>query len=216
MDLKDKKIIVVGSEGGIGKAIVTILKEEGILPIELDIKTGFDITNELDRFNIYSQNDNIDGIVIAHGVTSQLWDKTIEINLESIYKFLIIMKGRLNKGASIVNITSLGGHLGFPDNPQYCASKGGLRVLTKALALDWGKDNIRVNNVVPGYIKTNMTNKSYNDKKLKKQRDDRMILNRWGEPEDVANAVIFLLSDKSSYITGIDLVVDGGWLAKGL
>ncbi len=212
-----KNIILVGAEGGIGNSIISALNEVDIFPLALDKKSGFDITKSEQLNYIYEKIERVDGIVMAHGITRSNWDTTIDVNLSSVYRFLNLMHHRMTKyGGSIVNVTSLGAHMGFPDNPQYCASKGGLRSLTKSLACDWGKYNIRVNNVVPGYIKTGMTSKSYNNKLLKAERDKRMILNRWGNPEDIANAVVFLLSNKSSYITGIDLVVDGGWMAKGL
>jgi len=212
----NKSIIVVGSEGGMGKEIVKQVTEKYGVPICCDTKTGFDITNESHIEKLVKYVDELDGIVMAHGITNQPWGVTIDTNLTYTYHFLNSVINKMTNGGSIVNITSLSGHMGFPSNPQYCASKGGLRALTKALAVDLGKYNIRVNNVCPGYIRTDMTNGSYNDKKLKKQRDDRMILDRWGEPKDIANAVMFLLSDESSYITGIDLIVDGGWSAKGL
>ena len=213
----DKTILVIGSEGGIGRAIVDKLKEKGICPICIDKKLGIDITSKDDINKLYKTFKRIDGIVMAHGVTRKDWNTTLDINLTSIYTFLKLMHDRMKRyGGSIVNITSLGGHQGFPNNPQYCSSKGGLRSLTKALAVDWGKYNIRVNNVCPGYILTNMTRGSYLNSRLKKERDKRMVLGRWGKPIDIANAVYFLLSEESDYITGIDLIVDGGWLAKGL
>jgi NAD(P)-dependent dehydrogenase (short-subunit alcohol dehydrogenase family) len=121
-----------------------------------------------------------------------------------------------NKGGSVINITSLGAHLGFPKNPSYQISKAGVRQLTKSLALDWGKKSVRVNNICPGYIKSRMTMKSYKDLNAKKKRLDRMMLDRWGNQEDIVGAAIFLISDASSYITGSDIYVDGGWTAKGL
>lgn len=216
-----KIIIVVGSEGDIGKAIVKSLELDNKIVtnkiVNLDKKTGFDVCNKEHRQSIYNKYKRVDGIVMSHGVTNTNWNDTLDINLYCIYKFLNLMYTRMKEyGGSIVNITSLGSIQGFPNNPQYCVSKGGLRMLTKALAVDWGKYNIRVNNVCPGYIKTNMTRDSFNNINLKHKRDNRIILDRWGGPEDVANAVEFLLSDKSSYITGIDLIVDGGWMAKGL
>ena len=84
------------------------------------------------------------------------------------------------------------------------------------MAIDYGQNNIRINNLCPGYILTNMTKKSYNNNKKRKERINRTILKRWGKPEDLVGAVLFLISDNSNYITGIDLEVDGGWTAKGL
>ena len=94
-------------------------------------------------------------------------------------------------------------------------SKAGLRQLTKALARDWGEFGIRANNICPGYIKTAMTAKSFNNSKLKNQRSDNTLLKRWGEPEDLIGPALFLVSDASSYMTGTDIYVDGGWTANG-
>mgnify|MGYP001274054315 FL=1 len=122
----------------------------------------------------------------------------------------------MKKGGSIINVTSLGSVLGFPDNPSYVSSKGGLKMLTKSLAVDLGKKGIRVNNLLPGYMKTAMTKKSFMNKDLKEERDKRIIINRWGNSTDLIGPCIFLASDSSSYITGSDILVDGGWIAKGL
>ena len=89
-------------------------------------------------------------------------------------------------------------------------------MLSKSLALDFAEKNIRVNNLVPGYFETDMTKTSREDLVKYKERQQRTMLNRWGKVEDLAGAAIFLASDSSSYITGIDLVVDGGWVNKGL
>ena len=119
-------------------------------------------------------------------------------------------------GGSIINITSIGAELGFPNNPAYIAAKGALKQLTRSLALDLGSFGIRVNNIGPGYFRTDMTKGSWNDPQLEEDRIRRTILGRWGEPDDLAGAAIFLASEASRYITGQDLYVDGGWLAKGL
>ena len=89
-------------------------------------------------------------------------------------------------------------------------------MLTKSLAVDFGKRGVRVNNILPGYIKTSMTKGSYLNGELKQERDNRMIMNRWGNSSDLVGPCIFLASDSSSYITGSDIIVDGGWTAKGL
>ncbi|MBA7589844.1 5-keto-D-gluconate 5-reductase [subsurface metagenome] len=112
--------------------------------------------------------------------------------------------------------SSLGAELGFPNNPSYIASKGGLKQLGKAMAVDLSEYNIRVNNVCPGYFKTDMTRKSYNDPHLREARNKRIMLGRWGNPRDLVGPCIFLASEAAAYITGIDLFVDGGWIAKGL
>ena len=106
--------------------------------------------------------------------------------------------------------------LGFPNNPGYVAAKGGLRMLTKALAVDHGADDIRVNNLAPGYVHTDMTKTSWADAAAREDRARHTVLGRWGEPQDLVGAAIFLASDASSYVTGQDIFVDGGWTAKGL
>jgi NAD(P)-dependent dehydrogenase (short-subunit alcohol dehydrogenase family) len=145
------------------------------------------------------------------------WDKTLNLNLK--VPFLLsqaVVRHMMKKGGSIINITSLGAETGFSNNPAYMASKGGLKLLTKAFAKDWAKYNIRVNNIGPGYIRTDMTRKSYADPELKRKRDERIMLNRWGKPDDLGGAAVFLASDASLYITGQDIYVDGGWLANGV
>tara|TARA_B100000989_G_C19217108_1_gene334285 strand:- start:179 stop:547 length:369 start_codon:yes stop_codon:yes gene_type:complete len=116
----------------------------------------------------------------------------------------------------IVNVSSIGSKVGFPGNPGYVSSKGGIMQLTKALAIDYSKKNIRVNSLVPGYMRTDMTKKSYENTKEKKERLNNMIIKRWGKPQDLIGAAIFLCSDASSYMTGAELIIDGGWLSKGL
>lgn len=145
------------------------------------------------------------------------WKKTIEINLTSPFILSqLISKSYMNSGGSIINITSLAAEQGFPDNVAYVASKGGLKQLTKAMAVDLATKNIRVNSVGPGYVKTKMTEKSWLNKKKKKNRSDRIILNRWANPKDIANACLFLGSNLADYINGQEIYVDGGWLSKGL
>ena len=146
------------------------------------------------------------------------WDKTIEINLTShfVCSQEVIKHMRKQKKGSIINITSINAELGFPRNPAYVASKGGLKMLGKALAKDWGKYGIRVNNLGPGYIKTSMTSKSHANKKTKKLRENQTMLGRWGDIEDLVGPCVFLASDSSKYITAQDLYVDGGWTSNGL
>jgi NAD(P)-dependent dehydrogenase (short-subunit alcohol dehydrogenase family) len=146
------------------------------------------------------------------------WKKTLNINL-SVPFVLSKAVGEVMKNqkfGSIINITSLNSEQGFSGNPAYVASKGGLKQLSKALAMDLGKYGVRVNNIAPGYVITNMTSKSYGNNESRQARTDRTILGRWGKPEDLSGLVVLLASDASSYITGQDFYVDGGWLAKGI
>jgi gluconate 5-dehydrogenase len=203
------------------------LKHEGLKAImyTCDISITSKI-NDLVRF-VINEFNKIDILVNNAGVTyshplvdypDRYWDKTYRVNLKAIFelsrevaKYMIKQKSGV-----IINITSLNAELAFPDNPAYASFKGALKQLSKSLALDLGKHGIRVNNVGPGYFKTDMTRKSWQDPELYKQRSERTVLNRWGQPSDLAGLVILLSSDASSYITGQDIYVDGGWLIKGL
>ena len=146
------------------------------------------------------------------------FDKTLAVNLKAAHWLAQMAFATMKQRGhgSIVNITSIGGLIGFPNNPSYAASKGGLESLTRGLAVDFGKCNVRVNTIAPGYFTTDMTAKSYDDEVMQQKRTERTILGRWGRPEELIGPALFLVSDQSSYVTGTTLVVDGGWMAKGL
>jgi len=148
------------------------------------------------------------------------WQNTIEVNLTAPFRWSrhfaeLAAEGQIRQGG-IVFIGSLATQLGFPKNPAYQASKAGVLGLTRAFAYDLGGVGIRVNCVSPGYIHTAMTDGSFRDPELNLARRRHTLLNRWGQPDDVANAVAFLCDAVASYITGINLPVDGGWMACGL
>ena len=177
---------------------------------------------------IFSKRKKIDVLINNAGITMPLmkkklfyekenWAKTIDVNLTASFfcsqeaiKYMI-----KRKEGSIINITSLNAELAFPKNPSYIASKGGLKMVGKALAKDWGKFGIRVNNLGPGYIKTSMTKSSYSNRKTRLEREKQILLQRWGNMDDLVGPCIFLASDASKYITGQDIYVDGGWTANG-
>ena len=248
-NIKNKVIIVTGSNSGIGQVIARFLANYGAKVIRIDksfseVKNkkslkfraaSFDIKADLSDIkkipkilkSITKNFNKIDGLINCHGMTKEIknnkellqnFEETIDNNLKStfILSSLTCELMSKNNGGSIANITSLGAHLGFPRNPSYQMSKAAIRQLTKSLAVDWGKSSVRVNNICPGYIKSTMTMKSYKNAKANKERLNRMMLNRWGTQEDIVGAAIFLMSDASSYITGTDIFIDGGWTSKGL
>lgn len=149
-----------------------------------------------------------------------VWDKTLSINLSAPFRWSrrlgeLAVERRIT-GGSIVFIGSLASFMGFPKNAAYQATKAGVLGLMRSFAYDLGKLGIRSNTVSPGYIATAMTQVSYNTPELNAARRRHMLLDRWGQPEDVANAVAFLCSADASYITGVNIPVDGGWLTNGL
>ena len=142
------------------------------------------------------------------------WQEVLNVNMTgSFYCSNEAVKYmQKQKKGSIINITSINAELGFPRSPAYNASKGGLKMLGKAFAKDWSKYGIRVNNVGPGYFRTDMTSKRFKNKKYRSERENQTLLGRWGEPDDLIGPCIFFASDASRYITGQDLHVDGGWI----
>jgi NAD(P)-dependent dehydrogenase (short-subunit alcohol dehydrogenase family) len=172
---------------------------------------------------VISQCGRLDGYVHAAGITSpdrdqdlETFRETLDANLAAAYACSRRALQAMTVGGSVVFVSSIASTLGFPNNPAYVASKGGLSAMARALAVDVGRRGIRVNTVAPGYIRTAMTEASFGDEEKRAARTARTALGRWGEPGDVVGAVIFLLSAASAYVTGQELVVDGGWSAKGL
>ena len=239
-DLKGKNIIVTGASGGIGNSIIKKLYEteanilaSGTRVEKLDeLKDKFRNIKIL-KFDI-SQNDkieefvenatkelggNLDCIVNNAGVTQDNlairmsldeWERVININLTSTFlmsKFAI-KKMLKNKSGRIVNITSVVGHTGNIGQANYTASKAGIIAMSKSLAIEYAKKNININCISPGFIKTKMTDKL--DDKFKEAIISKIPSSRLGKPEDVANTVLFLASDQSSYINGETLHVNGG------
>ena len=239
-NLEKKNIIVTGASGGIGNAIIKKLSEAGanilasgtrIEKLE-ELKKNFEGLKIL-KFDI-SQSDKIeefidnatnelggslDGIVNNAGITQDNlairmsldeWQKVININLTSTFlisKFAI-KKMLKNKSGKIVNIASVVGHTGNLGQANYTASKAGIVAMSKSLAIEYAKKNININCISPGFIKTAMTDKI--DEKFKDVIISKIPSARLGEPDDIANAVLFLSSDQSNYINGETLHVNGG------
>ena len=143
----------------------------------------------------------------------------MQINLTAAYIFSnTIVKKMITKkqGGSIINISSIGGELGFPNNPAYISSKSALIGLTRSFARDYGKYNINCNAVLPGYFKTDMNKKSLNNKSKRIKRENLTMLGRWGELNELIGVILFLSTKSAKYITGQKIIVDGGIVSKGL
>ena len=144
------------------------------------------------------------------------WDDVVATNLTSVFR-LCQSAGRemlAQRSGKIINIASLLSFQGGITVPAYAAAKGGVAQLTKALANEWASHGIQVNAIAPGYMATDLTEALQNDATRSRQILERIPAARWGKPEDVAGAVVFLASSASDYISGHILAVDGGWLGR--
>lgn len=143
------------------------------------------------------------------------WDRSIKVTLKGVFlcsRAVIPEMIKAGEG-SIINIASVGGLVGFASYAAYCSAKGGVIQLTKSLAIDYGKNNIRVNAICPGPIDT-ISSPEARDEKLHQWQRDMTVLGRTGAPEEVASCALFLATDDSSFVTGSNLVVDGGWTIR--
>jgi 2-deoxy-D-gluconate 3-dehydrogenase len=144
------------------------------------------------------------------------WAMVIEVNLSSVFRLSQLAGRHMIKrgGGKILNIASLLSFQGGITVPAYAASKGGVAQLTKALANEWAAKNINVNAIAPGYMRTGNTKALQEDETRNRQILERIPAGRWGEPEDLAGAAVFLCSAASDYINGHVLLVDGGWMGR--
>lgn len=150
-------------------------------------------------------------------VTMEDWDAVVNLNEKMVF-FLsqAFAKNwiRDSKGGKIINIASMLSYQGGIRVPSYTASKSAIMGLTRALANEWAKYNINVNAIAPGYMATNNTQNLRNDEQRSEEILSRIPAGRWGTPEDITGAAIFLASDAAAYVHGFTLAVDGGWLAR--
>ena len=171
------------------------------------------------RLDILVNNAGISSRAVPDDDSLAAWTRIMDINSTGVFLGTkhAIEQMRQNGGGSIVNISSIAGLVGMlSGHPAYNASKGAVRIFTKAMAVRYGRDNIRVNSVHPGYMPPMMGNIPMDEVRAGRSEmiDDQVPLGREGRQEEVANAVLFLASDDASYITGAELVVDGGFTAR--
>ncbi|HEU0258327.1 MAG TPA: SDR family oxidoreductase [Burkholderiales bacterium] len=225
-DLKDKTAVVTGGAKGIGAATAKLLREAGARVEVLDLSTGCDVTDEAQVNNAFAGIGGLDILVNNAGrairkraveVAKEDWDAVIELNLTALFLCSRLAHPHMKKrgGGAIVNLASIMGLSGgiYP-NASYQASKGGVVNLTRALALEWASDNIRVNAVAPTYVRTDFTMPIFSNPDVLKTVMAHTPLGRFPEPEDVAAAILFLASNAARCITGVTLPVDSGYLAR--
>lgn len=242
--LENKVALITGSAQGIGLGIATKLAEEGAIVILTDmneslcieaakklqergLKAEGYVCNVTDRASIQNVVNNvaqkyqkIDILVNNAGIfpfvsfedmTDEDWDKVMLVNLKGMFMCTKIASKFIPNGGKVVNISSIASLIGFEGLVHYCTSKSGVNGFTRTLALEMASKKINVNAVAPGAIDTPGTKMT---EESKTTYSKNIPFGRVGEPKDIANAVLFLSSELSSYITGQLLVVDGGWTLK--
>ncbi len=227
-----RTIVITGGASGIGAATAAQLREEGCRVFvtgltdsevdaagedasQLDVRDGAAVERYFSRF------DTLHGLVNAAGMSGAgdpenmaLFEQVIDVNLTGTMRASLAAKPALAKGGgSVVNIASVLAYTGSARALAYAASKGGVLNLTRAMSAAWAPDGIRVTAVAPGYIETPMTDVVRQYSEMEERVLDRAQLHRWGKPEEIAAMIVWLLSDKASFVTGSTHVVDGGYLA---
>jgi gluconate 5-dehydrogenase len=247
-DLKNKKVLITGSSGGLGYTMAHGLAKEGATVIlngrnkdklhkaiqllkQKSLQVDgyvFDVTdkNQVKEsiLMITEKYGSIDVLVNNAGIQirgpledfeENDWDLIIKTNLSSA--FIVgkhVVRGMIERrSGKIINICSLQSDLARPTIAPYSASKGGLKMLTRAMATEWAKHNIQVNAIGPGYFKTEMTKALYENKEFDAWLCSRTPANRWGNPEELLGSLIFLASEASSYVNGQIIYIDGGMTA---
>ena len=220
------RVVVADVLDGEGKAVQAEIERAG----GQAVFTHLDVTSEADweravastvarfgRLDVLVNNAGIGGGSRLEETTAAAWDRGMEVNAKGVFlgTKAAIPAMRRAGGGSIVNISSQLGLVGMDDSsPQYTASKGAVRLLTKTTALQYARERIRCNSVHPGPIVTPMTERRRADPVVYQRMLSRIPLGRYGEAEEVAYAVLYLASDESSWVTGSELVIDGGWTAQ--
>ncbi|WP_100010139.1 SDR family NAD(P)-dependent oxidoreductase [Lentibacillus sediminis] len=231
-----EEAILFAKEGA--KVVVTDIQEDKVKEVVSEIKEnggfaiGFyhdvsseeqweqvvkDSIAEFGKVDVLVNNAGIsDAGEAFHEISLEKWQRTQNINLTGTFLGMkhVIPNMLEHGGGSIVNISSIAGLTGGSGASSYTASKGGVRMLTKAVAIDYAKQNIRVNSVHPGYIETPMTTELFQNDEYRGWFESQTPLPRLGKPGDIANAVLYFASDESSFVTGVELPVDGGYYAQ--
>ena len=229
-ELKGKIAVVTGGAKGIGAATVKLFEKAGARVEVLDIEQGHDVTEEQTVRDVFADIEKrcggLDILVNNAGrairknavqISREEWQSVMDLNLTALFLCSRVAHPYMKKrgGGAIVNLASIMGLSGgiYP-NASYQASKGGVVNLTRALALEWAADNIRVNAVAPTYVRTELTVPIFSNPEVMKTVMAHTPLGRFPETDDIAAAILFLCSHAARCITGVTLPVDSGYLAR--
>jgi len=225
-ELKGRSAVVTGGAKGIGAATAQLMQKAGARVTVLDIASGCDVTDEAQVKRAFERLGEIDILVNNAGraarkpateLSEKEWNEVLNLNLTATFLCARLAHPYMKKrgGGAVVNLASIMGFSGgiYP-NASYQASKGGVVNLTRALALEWAADNIRVNAVAPTYVRTDLTAPIFSNPEAIKQVMVHTPLGRFPEPEEIAAAIVYLCSPAARCITGITLPVDSGYLAR--
>jgi NAD(P)-dependent dehydrogenase (short-subunit alcohol dehydrogenase family) len=237
--LKDGfRAVVIGGAGGIGQPIVELFAELGASVTATAVNEAelaasrlngcdritlkvLDVADDDAVERLAGEFNRLDALINCAGILRRdreyertTFRKIIDVNLTGTFSTSLAFREALaTQGGSIVNIASMNAYAALARIPAYCASKAGVVMLTKSLALAWAGDGIRVNAIAPGYIETAINAEGRKDLEHYRRIASRTAFGRWGQPEEIAGAAVFLTMPEAGYITGTMLAVDGGFLA---
>lgn len=204
-------------------AVQTRSKGSKSIAVQMDVLNSRDIHSTLDRalsefgkIDILVNNAGINVVKPFTELTEEEWDKVLDTNLKGYFLCAQAVGRKMieRKSGCVINNASVFGRTGFMNIAPYIASKGGVVQLTKALAVEWARFNVRVNCIAPSYIMTEMATRDIEaNPKILEQNLKRIPMRRAGQPREVADVVVFLASDAASFVTGETVAIDGGWLA---